>query len=197
MANSDAGAVVLEAEEFAQGQHADSEHANRVRNHSLTLFDLTGNLHKLGGRERALLEVAALLHDVGYTNRPTDHHKGSRDLILESGIEGLSRDEIKIVACAARYHTKVMPDPSHKVYGDLDARAQSIVDRLAALLRIADGLDRSHQDSVESLSMERTQDGVRLVVSQKMPNWTDIFGAQKKSDLFERTFGVRIEIVGE
>lgn len=196
MANSEAGTVIAEAQEFAQGQHADSEHANRVRNNSLTLFDLTLHLHNLGPRERILLEVAALMHDVGYTIRPDDHHKGSRDLILRSGIAGLSIDETKIVACVARYHTKVMPDTSHKVYGELDPTAKVVVDKLAALLRIADGLDRSHQDSVDKISVEESGGIVRLRVRQKDPNWTDIFGAQKKSDLFEKTFGVRIEIIG-
>jgi len=195
MANSEAGTVITEAQEFAQGQHADSEHANRVRNNSLTLFDLTQHRHGLGPRERILLEVAAVMHDVGYTNRPSDHHKGSRDLILKSGIAGLAAEETKMVACVARYHTKVMPDPSHKVYGDLADRDKAVVDQLAALLRIADGLDRSHQDSIEKLSLEETEGLVRLCVRQKDPNWTDIFGAQKKSDLFEKVFGVRIEIV--
>lgn len=185
------------AERFAAAYDADPGHARHVARNSLALFDALRDLHQLDHHARTLLHAAALLHDIGYSRNPATHHKQSRDLILASGIEGFSPDDLKIVACVARYHRKTLPEPRHKVYRDLDTTGQDCVRRLAAILRIADGLDRSHAASAQSISVERKGDTLRIRVrqSRKMP--VDIQAGVKKSDLFEQVFGRKVEIVSE
>jgi len=173
------------------------EHALQVCRNSLALFDVARDLHGLSDRDRVLLEAAALMHDTGYENRPWQHHKGSRDLIAGARLRGFSRQEKKMIACVARYHRKASPDPSHKVYCDLDGENQSAVTRMAALLRIADGLDRSHVDSAESLRVERHGERLHLFVKQRHPNPTDIWGGARKKGLLEEVFGVELEIEAE
>jgi len=188
---------VAAAEAFARKHDPELDHAVQVCRNSLALFDVTGDLHGLSDRDRVLLEAAALMHDTGYENRPSQHHKGSRDLILGSKLKGFSGPELKMIACVARYHRKAPPDPSHKIYRDLDPPAQSAVTRMAALLRVADGLDRSHVDSVASLRVERHGSRLRLFVKQRHSNPTDIWGGTRKKQLFEEVFGVELEIEAE
>ena len=193
--SDDAGVAAAEA--FARNHDQEFDHALQVSGNSLALFDATCDLHGLSDRDRVLLEAAALMHDTGYENRPWQHHKGSRDLILGSKLKGFSGPELKMIACVARYHRKAPPDPSHKVYRDLDPAAQSTVTRKAALLRVADGLDRSHVDTAESLRVERHRDRLRLFVKQRHSNPMDIWGGTRKKSLFEEAFGVKLEIEAE
>lgn len=187
--------AIREARKFGRAHDPDTEHADQVTRTSLALFDALRELHGLGTRERVLLEATALMHDVGYETRPEQHQKGSRDLILDSKLSGFSPRELMVMACIARYHGSKEPDPDHKVYRDLSEGDQRVVNWLAAILRIADGLDRSHSGSAGSVSVERKGDLVRVLVHQRVPAPDDIAGAVRKAGLFEHVFGTRIEIV--
>ena len=188
-----------EAASLARKADSEPEHATHVCVTALALFDAATTLHGLGESERALLAAAALLHDTGWATRPAAHHKGSRDFILESGLAGFSATELKTIACVARYHRKAHPKPTHKVYRDLDEDSRTTVNRLAAILRIADGMDRSHWATFEAVRFEPHTEAnmVRLLVTQRTPNGTDIWGAMRKRQLFEETFCVDVEIVAE
>ena len=185
------------AEEFAKAHDPDPEHAFQVRDVSLWLFDATRGLHHMGAHERFVLNAAALMHDTGYDNNPLKHHKGSRDLILASGLDGFSKQELMMAACVARYHRKADPQPAHAVYGDLEAAEQAIVERLAALVRIADGLDRCHMASAKAVRTERDGGTLYVHVKQRPHNATDVWGAKRKTPLFEKVFKLKIEIVVE
>lgn len=189
---SDAALASVRA--FADGHDPDSGHAAQVCALSLELFDALADIHGLGSRERLLLEAAALMHDTGYDRNPMNHQKGSRKLILGAKLDGFTRKELMIMACAARYHGKREPRPSDKVYRDLGEGDQSRVAKLAALLRIADGLDRSHTSSVQGLRIDRAGGVVHIYVRQDGPNPMDLAGALRKGGLFERVFGVTLEI---
>ncbi len=170
-------------------------HALQVCETALALFDQTMELHALGPRERVLLEAAALLHDTGYRIGVQRHHKHSRDVILGLELPGFSDEERTVVACIARYHRKADPKPEHTLFGALSETDQEIVRRLAALLRIADGLDRLHISSTQAVRVKREDTLVRILVDQRRPCPTDIWGGQRKCGLFERVFNVRVELI--
>ena len=130
----------------------------QVAENSLGLFDVTRALHGLGDWERVLLHAAALMHDTGYENRPDQHHKGSRDLILESGLDEFSVRELMMIACVARYHRKAVPHPKHGVYQELDEADRGVVERLSALIRIGDWVG-SHPRRIDAERPPRTDDG--------------------------------------
>ena len=188
-------AAIQAARAFAEAHDPDLDHAVQVAHNSLALFDATHELHDLGDWERTLLHATALMHDTGYENRPDKHHKGSRDLILESDLAEFSRRELMMIACVARYHRKAEPLPGHAVYRDLAPADQTIVEQLAALIRIADGLDRTHAGAMQGVRLQRTGGGVCFHVKQQRPSETDIWGGMRKRALFERVFGVTVEIV--
>jgi exopolyphosphatase/guanosine-5'-triphosphate,3'-diphosphate pyrophosphatase len=185
---------IAAAQRFAETHDPDPAHAFQVTKNSLVLFDALRGLHGLGDRERVLLHAAALMHDTGYETTPLQHHKRSRDLILASKLEGFSPKELAIIACVARYHRKAGPEPSHKVYRNLDKASRLVVNKLAALLRVADGLDRSHAESAESLKVTNVGGAIRVKVKQRTPNPIDLAAGARKADLFEAVFGVKLVI---
>ncbi len=129
----------------------DEKHGDLVARMAGRLFDELTPLHGLGKRDRLLLQAAALLHDVGDFVRYDGHHKHSYYLILHGDIMGLSRDERAVVANVARYHRKSHPEVAHSNFRELDKDARAKVRSLAAILRIADALDREHLGKVESV----------------------------------------------
>src|SRR4029453_14508255 len=102
---------------------------------ALSLFDQTASLHGLGPAARGLLEVAGLLHDVGYAISQSNHHKHSLYLIRNADLDGFGARERDLVANIARYHRKALPADRHAEYMALDDDDRTLVRRLAALFR--------------------------------------------------------------
>lgn len=144
---------------------------------------------------REILSSAAILHDIGYTEGYEDHHKTAFRLITSEKIAGVSKRDLTLIALVARYHRGATADPSrHEALAALSAREQSMVARLGAILRFADGLDRGHSDAVQDIRL--SLEGNRLVVALE-PGTDDEeerLAGQKKARWFESIFGVRVDL---
>ncbi len=173
------------------------EHVFQVCKLAEILFDRTTDIHGLGADARRLLSAGALLHDIGHTISEQGHHKHARDLILGYELPGFSDTERATVAMIARYHRKAHPSNSHKVFCDLDCESQALVTKLAAILRIADGLDRAHDAAVRDVRTMMQDTRIEIVAVLRRPSPTDLWGGQRKRGLFEETFGLEVEIIGE
>jgi exopolyphosphatase/guanosine-5'-triphosphate,3'-diphosphate pyrophosphatase len=166
----------------------DEAHGERVSMLASRLFDDLRALHGLGPRDRLLLRAAATLHDVGDFVRYDGHHKHSFYIIAHSDIMGLSRDERSVVANVARYHRKSPPDPSHPNFRELDKDARARVRMLAAILRIADALDREHLGKVTGV--RAAVEGKKLVLSldgkddRTLEEWTLGIKSEMLRDVF-------------
>lgn len=168
-------------------------HSNQVTKLALQLFDELPALHGLSVPERLLLEAAALLHDIGYARENEDgHHKNSLKMILEYGLPGFTPTEIAIIANVARYHRKSPPSADHKYYVALEPEAAAIVRKLAALLRIADGLDRSHRSLVYEIKSVLEPRKVVFQIYHYGELRNEISAAERKADLFESEFGRQV-----
>jgi len=185
------------AEALAEEHDPDPAHAVQVCRNAVAILDQMRADGDFDKRARRLLAAAALLHDIGWSMPAAPHHKASRDLILKSGLPGFSEEELRAIACIARYHRKALPKSKHKVYGELPSAVQQQVRQLAGILRIADGLDRSHCSATQALCIERLGNRRRIYVVQRSPGPTDIWGAMRKRGLFEQVFGVQVEVVAE
>jgi len=169
------------------------QHSMTVARFAVQLFDSTKKLHKLGGKERTLLEVAGLLHDIGYYVGMTDHHKHSYYLIKASPIIGLDDSQREVVATVARYHSRASPKPSHREYEELPSSEQSIVTKLAPLLRLAEALDREHANKVKQL---RISTGKKLTLRLRgrgdllLERWA----LARNSELFETVYKRKVVI---
>ena len=173
------------------GQYSvDPAHTEHVAQLALGLFGETAaaGLHPGDDQERELLWAASMLHDIGMSVDYDDHHKHSRYLILNAGLPGFTPTELALVAQAARYHRKGIPDPG-ELAPLIGKRDLPRLDRMSALLRLAEDLERSRDQSVREAHLEvngKTAT-LRLVsdVDTAVPRWA----ARREVDLFQRAFG--------
>jgi exopolyphosphatase/guanosine-5'-triphosphate,3'-diphosphate pyrophosphatase len=170
-------------------------HSEQVARLCLDLFDQLKPLHELGKKARELVEYAALLHDIGWHIGKSNHHKHSKYLILHGDLKGFTREEVKIMANIARYHRKGTPKPGQKSFAGLSARGKAIVRVGAALMRLSDGLDRSHCSVVSSLSCSIHKTRVDIKIKARGDAELEIWGARQKKTYFEELFGHEVELV--
>ncbi|HUT14128.1 MAG TPA: Ppx/GppA phosphatase family protein [Thermoguttaceae bacterium] len=172
----------------------DLGHGEKVAELAVCLFDQLTDDHGLSARHRLLLRVAALLHEVGSVVSGRSHHKHSYYLIGNSEIFGLNRDEITVIAHVARYHRRAVPKPSHVEYMMLPRATRVVINKLAALLRVADALARGHLPPAAELRFERQAD--ELIVH--VPGSADLLLEQRaiaaKGDLFEDIYGLKVRL---
>ncbi|MFC6592226.1 HD domain-containing protein [Deinococcus lacus] len=167
---------------------ANLAHARHVTALSRELFDqLCQAGAELPPQGRGLLKAAATLHEVGQLIAQSGHHKHSAYLIRHGGLRGFTPAEIEVIAQVARYHRRSLPKASHPEYAALSAEDRRLVDQLSAILRVADGLDRSQASGSKVRRLERSGNGWRLEVTAA--NALDLAGAESKADLWEREFG--------
>ena len=173
--------------DFGRINDFDKKHALMVADLSLKLFDQMQPLHRMGNTERLWLYVAAMMHDVAKNVDNRMHHKMARDAIIEFEFLPFGIKEQVMVGLIARYHRGVLPDKRHKYYKNLDAESKRYVEKLAAILRIADGLCGNSQTFVHSVKCSiKTND---VVINIKCAAYLDISKALRKTDLFEGVFG--------
>ena len=143
--------VLSSAAALGERYRYDAPHARNVADLAVRLFDELRSEHGLSDRQRVLLEVAALLHDIGNYVNIRGHHKHSQYLLAASEIFGLSQDEMLLVSNVARYHRRAVPSKSHLPYMALDREARVAVNKLSALLRLANALDADHLQKVKDV----------------------------------------------
>jgi len=177
---------------LARRCHTPEVHSLHVASLALRLFDQTKRLHGLGETERDWLEYAALLHDIGYLINERQHHKHAYYLITHSEIGGLSGDERQIIANVARYHRRAMPQSKHDGFEALTPKFKRVVRILSALLRIADGLDRTHFSVVRSLDV-KLGSTVTIIAQVTGDAELEAWAARGRADLFERVFRRRVQ----
>jgi exopolyphosphatase/pppGpp-phosphohydrolase len=176
----------------------DSAHTNQVARLALRLFDELQPLHNLSPKERNWLHYAALLHDIGWIEGWKEHHKVTLRIIMTTPLLPFSNKERMIIGSIARYHRKSLPDLKHDHYAALSEEERTIVDLLAAILRLADGLDASHQGQVCDLTcIKISNKKIKLSCSAKAETKEEIQAALDKSDLLKKVFHRGLEIKWE
>jgi len=174
-------------------------HVQHVARLSLQVFDglADAGLHDLGRAEREVLWAACILHDIGTAIDYDDHHRHSHYLILNSGLPGYSPRELELIALIARWHRKGDPDPSQ--LGDLEHKGDGKrLKVLCGLVRVAEQLERSRDQSVTSVAVKRTKKAVRLVAATGRAAGDEsvaVWAAQRGSDLLAEGIGQPLEVV--
>jgi exopolyphosphatase/guanosine-5'-triphosphate,3'-diphosphate pyrophosphatase len=172
----------------------EEEHCRQDARLAVRLFDLTAELHNLEEEYRDLLHYAGILHDIGYVEGYWGHHKTAYRLIMDARLPGLSEREKLIVANVARYHRGARPKLKHKGFAALLPEDREAVRMLGAMLRLADGLDRSHTDAVRDLDV--WFDGERMVILVQCPLGcgSEIWAGEKKGRFLGDVFGVQVQV---
>lgn len=171
----------------------DWPHARQVTRLSLQLFDATQGLHQLDAQARLLLERGAFLHNAGMMVESRRHHKHSYRLIKEAMLPGVTDEERHEIACIARYHRRALPSTSHEEFAILSRTARKRVSALAALLRVADALDYSHDGRVLALATEpelctKSVWAIGIWLRPLADFDVELEQADEKADLFEKVF---------
>jgi exopolyphosphatase/guanosine-5'-triphosphate,3'-diphosphate pyrophosphatase len=171
----------------------DEAHGVHVSRLAEQIFDGLMELHGLSSRDREILQAAAVLHDIGQQIGYQKHHKHSYYLISHAEFPGLSPDEVELVANVARYHRRASPTTDHDHYAALAKKERKRVKKLAALLRLADALDREHLQKVRIVEVRRVDgDEVVLEVEGEGDLAIELWVLGRKARLFEKVFDTKV-----
>jgi exopolyphosphatase/guanosine-5'-triphosphate,3'-diphosphate pyrophosphatase len=180
--------------DFARRCRFDRKHSLHVAGLALSLFDQLADELGLADEGKPLLEAAAVLHDVGYYIAYDRHHKHSYHLVRHADLPGFTPREREMIASLARYHRGALPRAQHESLRRLAAADREQVERLGALLRLADGLDRSRGQKVRRVTAEIRKKRLVLHLEGDPPLDIEGYGAMGKGDLFQRAFGLTVEV---
>jgi exopolyphosphatase/guanosine-5'-triphosphate,3'-diphosphate pyrophosphatase len=172
---------------------SDVEHSQQVARIAVSLFDQTQRLHELGADDREMLEYGALLHDIGQHVSRTGHHRHAAYLVENAQLRGFSPGEIEFLAALVRHHRRGDIKTSEPRAAALDKPARDRLRKLAALLRLADGLDRGRRGVVEAVEVEANGDLVMLRVQAADDPELELWGVRRRRELFEKVFERELE----
>lgn len=186
--------VIYSAESLAKKFKVHRSHSVQVARLSQQLFEQTLALHQLNEHDALLLNCAAILHECGNFLSVRAHHKHSQYIIQNSELFGLGGRDISIIALIARYHRKSGPKMNHTGYRTLPPEDRMRVSKLAAILRIADALDRSHSSRIGELSTRIEKQKLIICLISVSDISVEQHAMRSKSDLFHDIFGLRITL---
>lgn len=177
-----------------------TSHSRQVMMLSMIMFDKTKelDLHELSDKKRNLLKFGAGLHDIGYFVEAKGHNKHSSELIKKEDFSEIDEKEKNIIACIARYHRGSLPRQKHATFGALSSKKQKTVQKLAGIVRLADGLDSSHKCLVKDIEFKYCPKQNILwakLLPRDFESKIDLESAIRKKDLFEKAFGVQLVLL--
>ncbi len=191
---ADAPALRDEAiERLAAACSGELEHGRKVAALAGRIYEQLVEPLALEPGDRTLLECAARLQDVGYVINYDQHHKHSYHLIRNSRLPGIRAHDLELIANVARYHRGAHPKRKHENLARVPAEDQQRVHRMAAILRLAGGLDRSRSQQVSDVAVRVNDEGVWIDVAADQEPQVDIWGAERRTNLFEKVFGLPVK----
>jgi len=168
-------------------------HENHVASLAVQLFDGLAGRHRFEPADRDALFAASLVHDVGRAIAGSAHHKHGAYIVRAAGLSGWRPEEIELIAALVRYHRKALPKPTHPEWAAASLPEREKIEGLAAMLRLADGLDSRHFGVVSGIEVRNAGNVITLALDALQDVTPEIEAARFKSDFFERVFG-RLEI---
>lgn len=182
---------VLELVHKYEWHEAHSRHVAKI---ALKIFDHFHDQLELDDLDRELLEYAAYMHDIGYHISHKRHHKHALYIIRNSELMGFKEWEIEVMANVARYHRRSTPKARHPFYKSQPPELKDKIKKLSGILRVADGLDRSHYQNVQALDIESNGSVTTLKIKTEADPQLEIWGAQRKAALLEEVTGQQVKI---
>jgi len=186
--------VIESARRLGKRYFFDEKHATIVAKLGTDIFDQTQAFHELDTEARLILEVAAMLHDIGHYVNVANHHKHTMYLIQSSPLIGLTQLQMDMVANVTRYHRKSAPKMTHKPYEDLPPKQRLTISKLAAILRLADALDHEHMSTVESVEVEYKRPKFTFRLKGKGDMLLEKWALSAKRDMFESVFDANVVV---
>jgi exopolyphosphatase/guanosine-5'-triphosphate,3'-diphosphate pyrophosphatase len=183
--------TIAAALNLARKYQADEQHGLHTAAFARQIFEATRSQHRMGDREKLLLEVASIVHDIGGFVAARAHHRHAYYLLTHSEIFGLSGMDMEIVANVARYHRRGGPQSDHPAYAALPRSARVTVNRLSGILRVADALDKGHNQRIRNAKISVAGEELRIEAEGAEELALERLALEQKAGLFEEVFGLR------
>ena len=159
---------------------------------ALTIYDSMNKVHGLGKRERLLLRIATLLHDCGKYISLVNLGECSYNIIMSTEIIGLSHMEREIVANVVKYnHIEFEYSEVVGASGTIDRTAYLTIAKLTAILKIANGLDRSHKQKFKNVKTVLKEERLIITVDASVDITLEKGLFTKRADFFEEVYSVK------
>lgn len=189
------GSIIASAKKLAENFKYDKLHADFVSDFSLKIFSKIKRMHGFSRREKLYLNVAGITHDIGKFLGSKKHAENTAMLLCSSCLIDISKREMNIIAGICRYHGMELPDTNHENYKSLNTEDQLIVSKLAAIIRIADALDRSHKQKFSDLQLELSEDRLLIKVNSLTDCTLEKWAFKYKSIFFVEVFGIKCDLL--
>ena len=186
--------IFASATSLGRKYHIDEPHCHHVASLCIIIFDALIKEHGMNRRERMLLEVAAMVHEIGMFIRASSHNLHGQYIIANSEIFGLKREELDIIGNVVRYHRGDPPSINDIDYIALQREERILVLKMVSILRVADSLDRGHSQQVKLKAVERKSETVALHTEGARDLSLEVLGLEKKGGLFQEVFGYKIVV---
>jgi exopolyphosphatase/guanosine-5'-triphosphate,3'-diphosphate pyrophosphatase len=186
--------IFASAVNLGRKYHIDESHCRHVASLCMSLFDSLAREHGMNRRERMLLEVAAMVHDIGMYINAAAHNLHGQYIIANSEIFGLKREELDIVGNVIRYHRGPPPSPADIDYIALQREERILVLKMISLLRVADALDRGHSQQLKIKAVEKKGEILVLNTDSTLDLSMELMGLEEKSGVFQDVFGYKVVI---
>ena len=185
--------ILVATRNIAKRYSSAKSHIQGTTDLALAIFDSMKKIHGMGARERLLLQIAVLLHDCGKYISMGNVAECSYQIIMATEIIGLSTEERQIIASAVRYNTTgfVYYDKLEVETG-VDRRRYILTAKLAAILRLANAMDRSHYQKVKGLKAELKDRELRLIIDSDRDISLELGLLKDKVEFFEEVYGIRL-----
>jgi exopolyphosphatase/guanosine-5'-triphosphate,3'-diphosphate pyrophosphatase len=184
--------IIASAVNLGRKYHYDEAHGRHVADLCLILFDALVREHGMNRRERMMLETAAILHDIGMYIKGSGHHRHGQYIVANSEVFGLHGDELDIIANVIRYHRGDLPSQGDIEYITLQREERILVLKMAALLRVADALDRGHTQRIKKITLERKAETMVIHAEGVYDLSLEHIGIEQKAGLFQDVFGYKV-----
>lgn len=184
--------IIASARNLLRKYHGDENHAECVRMISTRIYDTLENEIALDSHARTLLEVAAILHDIGVFIRYDHHNLHSCYIIKNSEIFGISKKDITIVSEIAKYHKGSLMPQDEESFQMLPRSDRMMILKLTAILRIADAMDRGHIQKFSEFSIKKEQNSLYLKTKDSKNTVLEKIAMSEKSGMFESIFGYKV-----
>jgi len=182
-------------EQMARRYGVDILHARKVAELAHRLFEALQPVHRLAPAFGKLLEASAYLHDIGHYVSATAHHKHSYYLVAHSDMPGFTDSERQMIALLCRYHRKSMPAQRHTPFQSFDADSRRAITLLTPLLRIADSLDRSHDQRVDGIDVQLKNGGMTLALEASADPDLEVWAVERVADAFRETYQMPVSLI--
>jgi exopolyphosphatase/guanosine-5'-triphosphate,3'-diphosphate pyrophosphatase len=182
--------IIASAANLGRKYHYDEAHHRHVANLCMIFFDFLVREHGMNRRERMMLEVAAWLHDIGIFIRNSNHQVHGQYIVSNSEIFGLHREEMDIIAGVIRYHRK--DPPSSGDFISLPREDRVLMLKMAAILRVADALDKGHSQQLKNIVLERKNETMIINSGGHRDLSLELSSLEEKANLFQDVYGYKV-----